>query len=45
MRKIYEKGGIIAAVCHGPVALCNLKLSNNEYFVKDRKLTSFSNSE
>ena len=26
--KIYENGGIVSAVCHGPVALINLKLSN-----------------
>ncbi len=44
-RKIYEKGGIVAAVCHGPVALCNLKLSNGEYLVKGRKLTCFSDAE
>lgn len=44
-RKIYEKGGVIAAVCHGPVALCNLKLSNGEYLVKGKKLTCFSDLE
>lgn len=44
-RKIYEKGGILAAVCHGPVALCNLKLSNGEFLVKGKKLTCFSDIE
>ena len=44
-RKIYEHGGIVAAVCHGPVALCNLKLSNGEFLVKGRKITCFSDSE
>jgi len=43
-RKIYEKGGIVASVCHGPVALCNLKLSNGEYLVKGKKLTCFSDA-
>jgi putative intracellular protease/amidase len=25
---VFERGGLIAAVCHGPVALLNLKLSD-----------------
>lgn len=32
-------------MCHGPVALCNLKLSNGEYLVKGKKLTCFSDQE
>ena len=43
--KIYENGGIVSAVCHGPVALINIKLSNGEYLIKDKKLTAFSNEE
>jgi putative intracellular protease/amidase len=29
--QIYEQGGIISAVCHGPAGLVNIKLSNGAY--------------
>lgn len=44
-RKIYEAGGVVSAVCHGPSALVNIKLSNGEYLVKDKKINSFTNEE
>ena len=44
-REIYENGGIVSAVCHGPAALVNVKLSDGSYLVKDKKLTSFTNGE
>ena len=43
--EIYENGGIVSAVCHGPAALVNVKLSNGSYLIKDKKLTSFTNGE
>jgi putative intracellular protease/amidase len=42
---IYENGGIVSAVCHGPAALINIKLNNNEYLIKNKNLCSFTNSE
>jgi len=42
---IYENSGAIAAVCHGPVALTELKLSNGEYLVKGKLVTGFTNEE
>ena len=39
------KGGIVSSVCHGEVALYNLKLSNGEVLVKGKKVTGFSNDE
>ncbi len=42
---IYEQGGIVSAVCHGPAGLLNIKLSNGEYLIKGRKLTGFANFE
>lgn len=42
-KQIYEKGGIVSGVCHGPVGLLNIKLSNGDYLVKDKKVTAFSN--
>ncbi len=43
--QIYESGGIVAAVCHGPAALVNIKLSDGRYLVEGKKLTGFSNAE
>jgi putative intracellular protease/amidase len=42
---IYERGGIVAAVCHGPAALVNVKLSNGDYLVKDLYISAFTNEE
>jgi len=44
-RKIYEKNGVVAAVCHGVVGLLNIKLSDNRLLVKHRQVTGFSNTE
>ena len=43
--EIYERGGIVAAVCHGPAALVNVKLSDGKYLVDGKKLTAFTNGE
>lgn len=47
VRKIYEenKESIVAAVCHGPVGIANVKLSNNRYLVEGKKVTGFTNAE
>lgn len=42
---IYEAGGVVAAVCHGPAALVNVKLSNGKSLVTGKKVTGFSNEE
>jgi putative intracellular protease/amidase len=44
-KKIYEKGGVVAAVCHGPAALINVKLSNGKYLVSGKKIAAFTNEE
>jgi putative intracellular protease/amidase len=43
--EIYENGGVTSAVCHGPVALVNVKLSSGEYLVKDKQVAAFTNDE
>jgi putative intracellular protease/amidase len=43
--KIYENGGAIAAVCHGPSGLVNIKLSNGKYLVEGKKINAFTNEE
>ncbi|MDF2157117.1 type 1 glutamine amidotransferase domain-containing protein [Algoriphagus sp. CAU 1675] len=42
--KIYENGGIVGGCGHGPGAFANVKLSNGDYMVKDKKVTGFPNS-
>lgn len=42
---IYEKGGIVGAVCHGPAGLVNLKLSDGEYLVKGKQVAAFTDDE
>jgi len=44
-KAIYENGGIVSAVCHGPAGLLNVKLSNGEYLIKGKMVTGFSNEE
>ena len=43
--QIYEHGGIIGAVCHGPAALVNIRLADGHYLVDGKKLCGFTNSE
>ena len=43
--KIYEDGGIVSAVCHGPAGLINIKLSNGTFLVDGKKINAFTNEE
>ena len=42
---IYENGGYVAAVCHGPAGLINVTLSDGTPLVKDKKFDCFTNEE
>lgn len=42
---IYEKGGVVGAVCHGPSALAEVKLSNGKYLIDGKKFAAFTNEE
>lgn len=42
IRKQYESGKMVAAICHGVGGLLNVKLSNGEYLIKGKKLTGFN---
>ncbi len=44
-REIYERGGVVSAVCHGPAALVNVKLSDGKFLVDGKNLTAFTNGE
>jgi putative intracellular protease/amidase len=42
---IYNRGGVVSAVCHGPAGLINLKLSTGGYLVAGKKVAAFTNDE
>jgi putative intracellular protease/amidase len=42
---IYERGGVVAAVCHGPAGLVNITLSDGSYLVDGKQVSSFTNEE
>jgi putative intracellular protease/amidase len=44
-RDIYESGGVVAAVCHGPSALVEVTLSNGTHLIHGKSLTAFTNEE
>ena len=44
-REIYEAGGVVGAVCHGPAALVNLMLSNGRYLVDGKQIAAFTDDE
>ena len=43
--RIYERGGIVGAVGHGPVALLNVKRADGAYLIKDMFIAAFTNDE
>ena len=45
IRETYERNAVVGAVCHGPAALLNVKLSNGEYLVNGKNITSFTDEE
>lgn len=42
---IYEDGGVVAAVCHGPAALVNLKLASGQHLVHGKRVAAFTDDE
>ncbi|MGW4475587.1 type 1 glutamine amidotransferase domain-containing protein [Nonomuraea sp. NPDC004354] len=44
-REVYENGGVVAAVCHGPAALVNLTLSDGTPLVSGKRVAGFTNAE
>ena len=42
---IYEQGGVVGAVCHGPAALVNVRLSDGSYLVANHHVSAFTNAE
>lgn len=45
IRSIYEAGGIVSAVCHGPAALVNARLTDGSYLVAGKNVAAFTDAE
>lgn len=45
IQETYERKAIVGAVCHGPVSLLNVKLSDGSYLLKGKNISSFTNDE
>jgi putative intracellular protease/amidase len=43
--EFWEAGKVVATVCHGSAASVNVKLSDGEYLIKNKKVTGFSDDE
>jgi phosphoribosylanthranilate isomerase len=43
--EIYERGGVVSAVCHGPAGLVDLRLSDGSYLIDGKRVASFTNEE
>lgn len=41
-RAIYERGGVVSAVCHGYCGLLDVRLSSGEYLIAGKRMTGFS---
>jgi putative intracellular protease/amidase len=44
-RTVYESGGLIAAICHGPAALVDLELSDGTRLIEGKHLTAFPEAD
>lgn len=42
---VYQRGGVVAAVCHGPAALTGVKLADGSLLVAGKAMTGFTNEE
>ena len=45
LAKAHAGGRVIAAVCHGPAALLNVRLADGTYLVSGKRVAAFSNEE
>ncbi|HEY0861362.1 MAG TPA: type 1 glutamine amidotransferase domain-containing protein [Pseudoxanthomonas sp.] len=45
VRQVYQSGGVIGAVCHGPAALLEVTLDDGKLMLRGRRVAAFSNAE
>ncbi|MGR2751908.1 type 1 glutamine amidotransferase domain-containing protein [Agromyces arachidis] len=44
-RSVYERGGVVSAVCHGPAALLGITLADGTPLVSGKRVAGFTNAE
>lgn len=44
-REVYEAGGVVGAVCHGPAALVNVTLDDGSHLVDGKRVSAFTDAE
>lgn len=45
IKETYERDAVVGAVCHGPVSLLNVKLSDGSFLLNGKNISSFTNDE
>jgi len=45
IKETWERNAVVGAVCHGPVSLLNVKLSDGSYLVNGKNIASFTTAE
>jgi len=45
LAKVWQQGGVVAAVCHGPAALVEVRLDDGRRLVEGRQMTGFTEEE
>jgi putative intracellular protease/amidase len=45
VKETYERRAVVGAVCHGPVSLLNVTLSDGSYLLAGKNISSFTNDE
>lgn len=45
LKNTIERGGVVAAICHGPAGFVGVKDKNGHYLVEGRKINSFTEEE
>jgi putative intracellular protease/amidase len=43
--RIYDAGGVVGAVCHGPAALVSVRLANGKLLIDGKQVSAFTNDE
>lgn len=44
-KSMYENGQVVAAVCHGPAALVNVRLTDGSWLVDNKNVAAFTDAE
>lgn len=45
VKDLYQSNKVVGAVCHGPASLVNVQLDNGHSILKNKRISSFTNSE